>query len=123
MFAKVAIFASAVLVGSAAAFNGRAFPEKTNGTVYECGFAVHNNDFAAFVSPARFNATHCGKEVQASSPYGVGETIYPKLAGIYKNCNGCGDNDIQVTPRAYKEATSHLAGQDWISVVWAYKTW
>ena len=46
-----------------------AFPEKTNGTVYECGFAVHNNDFAAFVSPARFNATHCGKEVQASSEF------------------------------------------------------
>ena len=69
------------------------------------------------------SASSASADMLCPGPYGVGETIYPKLAGIYKNCNGCGDDDIQVTPRAYKEATSHLAGQDWISVVWAYKTW
>ncbi|KAL1740696.1 hypothetical protein HDZ31DRAFT_46981 [Schizophyllum fasciatum] len=123
MFIKVAALASSLFFGAATAFNGRAFPLSPNGRVFECGFAVQNNDLAAFASPKRYNESHCGAEIQASSPYGLGDTITPILAGVYTDCKGCGENDIMITPDAYEEASKNLDDQDWISVVWAYKTW
>ncbi|KAL1745273.1 hypothetical protein HDZ31DRAFT_63280 [Schizophyllum fasciatum] len=115
MFAKVALFASAILVGGVSAYNGLAYPYNPSGHTFECG--VPNNANVVFVSAARFDATLCGHRIQASSPYGLGDTIYPTLAGVVR-CNNCSVNDIQLTQTSYKALTKNLPGQPYASVVW-----
>ncbi|TRM67930.1 hypothetical protein BD626DRAFT_480225 [Schizophyllum amplum] len=122
MFAKATLLASALLASGVVAYNGREFPFSPTGQVYQCGFAVEDNDDAAFVSPTLFNASHCGMEIQSSSPWGLGETITPILAGIYQ-CEDCEVNDIFVTPDEYARATTNKADEPYISTVWNYKTW
>ncbi|KAL1760401.1 hypothetical protein FB107DRAFT_286942 [Schizophyllum commune] len=143
MFSKVALLASTL--GGAVAYNGIAYPYNPDGATFECGQAVQNDANVVFVSAARFDAARCGKEIQATSAYrspsadfrdyaaahiplifiadffsdpgGLGDTIYPTLAGVVR-CSNCTENDIQLTQAPYQALTKRMPDQPYATVVW-----
>ncbi|KAL1682248.1 hypothetical protein EV122DRAFT_203842 [Schizophyllum commune] len=144
MFPKVALLASTLFFGGAVAYNGIAYPYNPDGATFECGQAVQNDANVVFVSAARFDAARCGKEIQATSAYyslgplsglrrppvplsfianiypdpgGLGDTIYPTLAGVVR-CSNCTENDIQLTQAPYQALTKRMPDQPYATVVW-----
>lgn len=99
---------------------GQQYPVSPNGTVFECTVPVQNDAYAILVSADRFNASHCGLEIQSHSQYGLGYPIFPTLAGI---CQSCAINDTLVTPDAFANATALYANSTFtdIPVFWHYK--
>ncbi|TRM65009.1 hypothetical protein BD626DRAFT_238871 [Schizophyllum amplum] len=79
MFHKTLALACAMLVGHVAAgfsgplpipegdIAGQQYPVSPNGTVFECTVPVQNDAYAILVSADRFNASHCGLEIQSHS--------------------------------------------------------
>ncbi|KAL1689363.1 hypothetical protein GGG16DRAFT_126472 [Schizophyllum commune] len=135
MFSKVTLLASTLFFGGAVAYNGIAYPYNPDGATFECGQAVQNDANVVFVSAARFDAARCGKEIQATSalrlpcislsfiadiypdPGGLGDTIYPTLAGVVR-CSNCTENDIQLTQAPYQALTKRMPDQPYATVVW-----
>ncbi|KAL1722828.1 hypothetical protein EV715DRAFT_269972 [Schizophyllum commune] len=117
MFSKVALFASTLFFSGAVAYNGIAYPYNPDGATFECGQAVQNDANVVFVSAARFDAARCGKEIQATNPGGLGDTIYPTLAGVVR-CSNCTENDIQLTQAQYQALTKRMPDQPYATVVW-----
>lgn len=85
-----------------------------------CGRSCSNDDLIAAIAPGHFTAPNpnrdsvCGKRAKIVDP----TTLKSVVVTVWDKCEGCGVNDVDVSPAAFERLKPKTVGR--FKVVWGF---